>query len=645
MEYAGGLVKHLGLSMYRGAVPALAELLANSWDADAKNVRIEVPLDETLTDQEIVVRDDGRGMTFDDCQDQYLVVGRDRRVAEGDRTDGQRIVMGHKGLGKLAGFGIARIVEVRTVRNGELTHFRMDFGAMTHHGRANLVERYEPEVLENGQTDEPNGTSVILKNLLIARAIPAVQFRESMARRFAVLSAQFRVFINGDPLKPSEVELQFRYEGADKGSDKKKGWEDVDGVGPIRWWMGFTKEPIRVADARGIRIMVRGRMAQVPFFFDLSGGVHGQHGMQYMTGVVEANQLDAATDYIGTDRQAIVWDDPLPAALKKWGQDTIVRLLRDWSSKRAQANEQELLDKAAGWNATVRERLERLQPTERAEARRVIRTLASIETVTDDVERAGELINLILRAFEDSSFFALLKALDTTSQVERDAVLKLVRELDVLETVKTAEVVRARVAVIRKFKQMIDDNVPEKPDMQDFLFDHPWLIDPEWQVVEHEKRLEKILIEHFNLDPNAGPDSDRRVDFFCIGTRGRYLVVEVKRPGCTIGKKEVEQILDYVRYLRQQAPTTGQERAPAYYEGVLVGHHLSEEGVGWAQIAANNRVTVRPWNELFDVAERIHRDFLAVVTEKARDDVRVSGLADLSATSAHGDSLVGPAQV
>jgi RecB family endonuclease NucS len=631
MEYAGGLVKHLGLSMYRGPVPALAELIANSWDADARRVRLSVPLDETLTDQEIRVADDGRGMTFEECQQHYLVVGRDRRADQGERTDGNRVVMGHKGLGKLAGFGIARIVEVRTVRDGELTHFRMDFDDMTKGGKANLVERYEPELLENGPTEEPNGTTVILKNLLIARSIPAAQFRESMARRFAVLSAQFQLFINGDPLKPSEVETQFRFEGPDMGSDKQKGWENVAGVGPIRWWMGFTKEPIHVADARGIRVMVRGRMAQIPFFFDLSGGMYGQHGLQYMTGVVEADELDAVVDYIGTDRQAIVWDDPLPSALRKWGQDKVQELLRLWSSKRTEANEEELMEKANALNATVRQRLERLQPTEQAEARKVIRTLASIESVTDDANRASELINMVLRAFEDSSFFALLKALDATNQHERDAVLQLVKELDVLETVKTAEVVRARVGIIRKFQQMIAANVPEKPDMQDFLFKHPWLIDIEWQVVEHEKRLEKVLVEHFKLDADAAEESDRRVDFFCIGTRGRYLVVEVKRPGQPIGKREVEQILDYVRYLRQQAPTTGQERAPAYYEGVLVGHHLTEEGLGWAQLAAPNGVSVRPWNELFDVAERIHRVYLEVVTAKAGDDVRVSGLGNLDA--------------
>src|SRR5205823_7945690 len=120
----------------------------------------------------------------------------------------------------------------------------------------------------------------------------------------------------------------------------------------VKWWMGFTKEPIKIADARGIRIMARGRLAQAPFFFDLSGGAFGQLGIQYMTGVVEAEQLDKDSDFIGTDRQGILWDEPLPTALKKWGQDKVTELLRVWSEARRKANETELLDKAAGFNTT-----------------------------------------------------------------------------------------------------------------------------------------------------------------------------------------------------------------------------------------------------------------------------------------------------
>ena len=117
VHYAGGLVKHLGLSMYRGAVPALAELIANAWDADAARVKVTIPSDSGFEDKVITVVDDGRGMSWDQVDGGYLIVGRDRRKAGGERTPGGCTIMGRKGLGKLAGFGIARVAEARTVRD------------------------------------------------------------------------------------------------------------------------------------------------------------------------------------------------------------------------------------------------------------------------------------------------------------------------------------------------------------------------------------------------------------------------------------------------------------------------------------------------------------------------------------------------
>jgi hypothetical protein len=625
MKYAGGLVKHLGLAMYRGAVPSLAELIANSWDADAAEVRIIIPFDTGgLKNREIVVADTGRGMTWQEVQDAYLLVGRDRRRAQGDKTEGGRAVMGRKGLGKLAGFGIAQLVEVRTVRDGWLTHFSMDFNDMTKEGKAGIVESYEPRIITDESTAEPNGTVITLKELQLSRAIPKEEFLESMARRFSILQKGFAVHVNGELLKPYDTPLQFRFEG------KQEGWDDVPGIGSVKWWIGFAEKPIQSEALRGIAVLVRDKMAQAPFFFNLSGGTHGQAGMQYLTGEVYADQLDQEKDYIGTDRQGILWAEPAPDALLQWGQTKIRESLGKWVDLRNKKNEEQLVATVTSLGNSVDARISRLRPSEQKEARSLVSKLASIESVTDDPARARDLLDMVLRAFEDSSFFALLRALSATNKAAREEVLKLVTELDVFEVVKMAEVVRARVGVIQKFREMIESDVPEKPDMQDFLFDHPWLIDPEWIVKEHERRLEQLLVKQFKISPAADPDSDKRVDFFCISTRGRYLVVEVKRPAKSIGRDEVTQIIEYVQYLREQAPTSGQGRSPNSYEGVLVGHHLTQAGLRWRETAAKAGVTVRSWSELLDVAERIHRDFLNVMKKKVPDDLRVQeGLAFL----------------
>ena len=79
-------IKHLGLQMYSTLPPVIGELVANGWDANATKVEItipETPIDEQTS--EIVISDDGMGMSDGDVRKMYLIIGRDRR--ENERSD------------------------------------------------------------------------------------------------------------------------------------------------------------------------------------------------------------------------------------------------------------------------------------------------------------------------------------------------------------------------------------------------------------------------------------------------------------------------------------------------------------------------------------------------------------------------------
>lgn len=129
LNYSGRIIDHLGIQMYQSPVAAIAELVANAWDADATRVSISLP-PSINPFAEIVISDDGIGMKFSECQDRFLNVGRARRGSAGtERSPSkQRRILGRKGIGKFAGFGIAQVIQVETVsqENGERTVFEMD---------------------------------------------------------------------------------------------------------------------------------------------------------------------------------------------------------------------------------------------------------------------------------------------------------------------------------------------------------------------------------------------------------------------------------------------------------------------------------------------------------------------------------------
>ena len=340
MKYAGGVVKHLGLQMYSGPVPAIAELIANSWDAVSTEVTISIPFGEKINQSStITIRDNGEGMRWEDFDKKYMIVGRDARSEEGDFTKGKikRKRMAHKGLGKLAGFGIAEVIEITSIKNKKRTNFTMNYSVIK---KLELGENYTINVNEdNVSTDEKDGTVVKLKKLKLKQAISKESFFLSMIRRFSVLSDKFKVIINGDQLTKKQIPLQLlfpnnRHRVSGEKIIKKIGEYDLPGAGLIKYWIGFTEKPIKDPESRGLIVLARGKLVQEPWFFDVSGGTAGQHGMQYITGEIEADFLDEKTDFITTGRSSVMWSMPIPDLLKKWGNDKVKFVLDKWAVER-----------------------------------------------------------------------------------------------------------------------------------------------------------------------------------------------------------------------------------------------------------------------------------------------------------------------
>ncbi len=67
LGFHGRIIDSLGIQMYQSPVAAVAELIANAWDADASKVSVTLPAGMG-EGAEIGVQDDGMGMTFGDCQ-------------------------------------------------------------------------------------------------------------------------------------------------------------------------------------------------------------------------------------------------------------------------------------------------------------------------------------------------------------------------------------------------------------------------------------------------------------------------------------------------------------------------------------------------------------------------------------------------
>ncbi len=455
MTVAGQLFKHLGLQMYSGAVPAIAELISNAYDAMAKNVWIKIPVGRPIEQADaITVSDDGYGMTYEESNSLYLSVGRDRRPTGEEWTKPYnslkpRKVQGRKGIGKLAGFGIADRIEIRTIKDREISHFALDYAELTKSQNFADVSGYPPECLaEDGKkTNDKPGTTVSLSLLKIHRTIDEEAFKRGLARRLLILDRYFTVHLNGKPISRDEIPFQFRFPA------KKGSWEtaQLSNGEEIKWWAGFCTDTIPDEEQRGFVVYVRGKLGQIPWFFDLSGGVWGQHGMQYLTGEVQADFLDSFVDLVATDRGSIRWEDPLAVPLKEWGKKKVRELLEAWTDKRRKARVQ---------SRTVTLYLsyaEKLPERERKAFKAVVDKICAIPQLDKDKDGrdiVDELVEFAYNALTNRSFLDAIRQLNAASPDDISHFSEVLSEWDILEAVNTAHLVKGRVEIIRKFENM-----------------------------------------------------------------------------------------------------------------------------------------------------------------------------------------------
>lgn len=84
MSLSLNVLNHLGINLYSNVPAVLSEIVANSWDADAENVTIAISSDE------IIIEDNGCGMTVSDINSHFLKVGY---VKQGERSKLSKIYL------------------------------------------------------------------------------------------------------------------------------------------------------------------------------------------------------------------------------------------------------------------------------------------------------------------------------------------------------------------------------------------------------------------------------------------------------------------------------------------------------------------------------------------------------------------------
>jgi len=535
------VLDHLGIKLYSNAAAVLSEAVANAWDADAELVKVDV------TAKQITIEDDGIGMNLDQINNRFLAVGYAKRVAEGEASAKGRPFMGRKGIGKLALFSIADVIDIFSRAAGEKHAFRMKTADVRNAIQAQ--KDYFPVPIPFA--GPPRGTRIVLTKLKKKRtgaSIPAL--RKRIARRFSVIGYKdkhgdrFVVRINNKPVGAADREdlraVEFLWEFGSKRLDVSdcpnlvKRFQIAEQVTPahpkwqVRGWLGAAEEPKRLkhheaGSLNGIVVLARGRLIQENVLDKLN---FSRILVSYITGQVEADFLDLKDeeDIATSDRQRLVEDDERYIALTEFLRRTLVSIQDQWTDLRNETRGKQAVSEIPA----LAEWLDTLPATQRKNAERLLGLIRGVEM--EDEEARKQLFRSGMLAFERLRLREQAHVLGQGQQLTAALLLPLLSDLAMLEGSLYREIVKVRLDVIKEFENLVDENEKEKV-LQKHLFANLWLLDAGWERAAGSERIEQILKRDFKaFSPDlTDKESKGRVDIRYRTNAGEHIIVELKR--------------------------------------------------------------------------------------------------------------------
>ena len=576
-------VDKLGVRLYDRVSAVVAELVANAYDADAENVSVRVPLGTLLARRDrktgevegygyvIEVEDDGHGMTPGEANNHFLRVGKDRRAdpAQGKKSRKMgRPVMGRKGIGKLAPFGICKRIEIISAGGDELddgyrvSHFVMDYDKI-------LKDDDRPVEMDKGELDRSyraeSGTLVRLIGFLPKRVPDKATFQRQMARRFGLRQEQFAIRIEDtrNPIENPPFEVGGSFDiplmpetRVDVSHDPVSLAEGSDL--PVSGWMGLAKEAYKNEEMAGVRIYARGKIVATTRDFGQPAGFTGEFTLRsYLVGEVHAEWLDEddGDDLVTTDRQDILWESTYGRAFREWGKKWIKKIAAASRAPRRRRVEQLFLE-ASDIEGRARNKFadDEIVATAVELGKQIGRFAAEDEL--DDQDYVEGLTQVVLSVAPHKTLMDAFDDFNRAMFGERggmESLLDLFSRTRVAEMASYAQIAYERVAAIRKLERVLADNAAENI-LQGIVAKAPWLIEATWTPITANQSL-KLFARQFAeyYKSKHGEDitlaidhGTKRPDFTLVNVGRRIHVVEIKAVGYRFGNRDWDRLHNYL---------------------------------------------------------------------------------------------------
>lgn len=506
---------------YRSSEEALRELVDNAWDAESPTVEVTLPA--LLSKDPIVIADDGTGMTERELREEYLFVASDRRSRKGDRTATmKRLVKGRKGIGKFAGLMVANTMIIETSAKGQKSRLTISRAHLLSAVGSRDLELVDLPITTEKCSETEHGTRIVLSDLSQNLEFPSAEKLKQILILEYDRKEAFRVRVNGELLSIDDIP-----------GETVEVTVNLPQVGDVR--LKCTISEGKQLKHSGIAIRVGGKIVGRPTILGLDEDETIPPKLfRRIYGEIEADGLSAD---VTADWGAIIENSLALGKVKEWAAKEL-----GTNIKRVFKNEVNL--QKARLEKEVRARLDKLPENRKKAAERAVQRVVERFYGESD-ERVRVVVGLMLEAFENDDYWAVLKSIDDATRADVAKLAEILDEFGIIDIAVVAQQSKRRLAFLDEIETLIRNPATLEAQVHKAIESNLWVLGPDFATVASNKSL-KRLIQDWADKKFAGADGSRRPDLFLAqNIHNRYLLIEFKRPSHNITRTDEKQAEEY----------------------------------------------------------------------------------------------------
>lgn len=559
---------------------ALTELIANAWDAGARNVNITIPEED---DEKIIIEDDGTGMTEEEFRQRWLTLNYNRIKNQGidvefpkDVENAKRKAYGRNGIGRHSMFCFNNTYKLSTWKDGREFSCNIDISS-----GSQPFKVMNPKIIEK----EGHGTRLETR---VKRNLPNISFISEVLSARYLFDPMFTVKINDKVIELS------KHSGL-----KKQDTIQIDDISMDIYIIESYKTAMKSV-YHGIAFWVGKRLVGEPSW-ELGNNMIRDGRTQFAKRYTVIVTTDDLYDEVLSDWTGFK-DTPKVNKVFDKVKEYVENYIREISKEKIEETKLGL----------VRNNIEKIKELNKNSQNEISEFIDNLIEQEPDMNEdlANIAVDAMVNIQKARSGQDLLKKLSAFSEEDIDSLNSILETWTIKDIQNTLDTIDKRILVIEAIERLCSSrDTDELHTLHPLVAQARWLFGPEYdsEMYTFNKRLKTIVKDIIKSNQYTELDEpSRRPDLvlFAESTFAiheledwnsekslseckRILIIELKKGGFEITRKEMGQATDYVDAISHTNQILSNPQITAYVVGDKISNSISHDSaVGQNKIFA-----------------------------------------------------------